>query len=105
MPYGTAQTLPFSPRECAVMCSDTLKYSNGQVICTPSPSSVSQLDFVMLILNITPHKSTSCAGARCYLALWQTPVKSKKLFSSLFVAIKDVKESASGFQNCIFRFS
>lgn len=61
IPYSTAQTRPFSPKEY------TLKYSNGQVIYTPSPPSVSELDFVMIILNITPHKNTFCARGKVLL--------------------------------------
>lgn len=50
-------------------CSDLQQYHEvmGQAICTPSPPSISELDFVTIILNVSPQKSTVCARSKVLL--------------------------------------
>lgn len=50
----------------------------------------------MIILNVTPQKSSVCARSKVLLNIVADSSKAEELFSSLFIPNKEVKESVSG---------
>lgn len=50
----------------------------------------------MIVLNVTPQKSSVCAGSKVLLNIVADSSKDEELFSSLFIPNKEVKESVSG---------